>query len=543
MNDTDAEGFGTIRPVLEQEQDKEWGNNVMFGVKEGGTTYQDYLQCDPFTDDGLKTIALYNGYFEEWREEVSKMSSDTSMVEKRWKNWVLYAKNRDKRSIHLDALEGGHRSLAAQQVTLCTDIDLWHSSVPGPGTMTPPKFKQAGLAPKINAAPLTGDMIEAACYEATDKRSSDLKFFNKLISVKVRYFNDFVTPVKDCLKACRVTSEAIAKAKRNAATKDPLTEIGMLIKDFLGKFSHEGLLHTPDLTRHCLTKTNKLPVNVAKTSIKDTDCYRIGEYNRDALEEAVPLCEVLYSDAFERYCENPFSTANELAFFKMFQSPIWTVAKGVEGEQAYTSDKRTRVEPPFLVTYESIAIVPSLPTKKRMATTEMVNKWCLVPKVMHILWGGRSRKTRQETVTDDILTQLVKYTMRHHVYKFGAGNVIPQQVMEFGYNNIRESANLGAGQNTSVALAALYITEIVNSALINVAPTKSTKIGDRKENLKCQTDSISELLSSMTFHAGFLSMTVIINALGKINLLLKRNSSQKWNLTFSLLSLSQNVHL
>ena len=56
----------------------------------------------------------------------------------------------------------------------------------------------------------------------------------------------------------------------------------------------------------------------------------------------------------------------------------------LDGSNIWVSDESIKVKPPFFISYESMAIDAGLGMQQR-ATTEMVNKWCLLPMFIHVL--------------------------------------------------------------------------------------------------------------------------------------------------------------
>ena len=88
--------------------------------------------------------------------------------------------------------------------------------------------------------------------------------------------------------------------------------------------------------------------------------------------ENVPF---LYSDTSEKYCQTPFNQGSNSTFMAKLEVP-----RLPEKEV----DALVFFKPPFVVSYESMAVDAGLGKNQRV-NTEMVNKWCLMPKVIHIL--------------------------------------------------------------------------------------------------------------------------------------------------------------
>ena len=107
--------------------------------------FRSYCQLNPFTDDGLDKIALYNGFHEKWASAKEAFNGSTAHVEKRWQCWKLYAEHRAQRKYHLEPLEGGHRRAAAIQAVFCAEIDAEDGTISGPNMLGVESFNQVGI--------------------------------------------------------------------------------------------------------------------------------------------------------------------------------------------------------------------------------------------------------------------------------------------------------------------------------------------------------------------------------------------------------------
>ena len=512
MDDAKTKGYITIRPTKEDDQRANWGEEVL------DDGYAEYLKINPFTDDGLNKIAQYNNYIDEWNAEKDQLDDDVTMYKKRWVNWKLYVKYRNRRKIHLDPIEGQHRCLALQQVVLGADIDLVSGMITNPESITVAQFALAGIYPTSEECAPTHNDIILACYNATDRDDGNSPFVKDLVTIKIRFFHDFNEPVKNCLEACRITSAMIANAKRQAAFKDPFTEVATVIDDYFHQFSDQALQGNPFLNNHHISKNNKPPVNLNRNQFDENlvdkifDGSKYDTYNRDLLMHGFPLLKLLYSNEFEAFCENPFPQSTQQAFMKLFQS--YLIVK--RGDEYKENQSKNKIMPPFLVNFESMTRHASFPKGKRPINVAMVNKWCILPIIMHILCGASTRRNRQETMKDNTFIQLVKYIMRHHVIKFGVGNINELRVMQYGYDGLRDNANLAAGSVSKVAMAALYITEIMNCALTKI--DQHHKLEDKKKKLKSEMSAISDFLSTLAHNSGYLTADKLVDLLGKLSL-------------------------
>ena len=139
--------------------------------------------------------------------------------------------------------------------------------------------------------------------------------------------------------------------------------------------------------------------------------------NRNQIASQIPLTDFLYSTTFENYCKDPFDEENKQQFFQELKSPIM-----VNNRTKWEGDESVKMKPPFPVSYKSMSIDAGLGPKQR-ASAEMVNKWCLLPWIFHVLWAHKTNKSLMDTAKDPVITSIILYTMRHHVHNFGNINL------------------------------------------------------------------------------------------------------------------------
>ena len=111
-------GYGTIRPPKDK-CTSSWGDEVMNDEIDGEKGFREYCMLNSCTDDGLHAIANYNKFLTEWAQEVALFDEDTSLAQKRFISFKLYAKYRKRRVYHLDQMEGGHRKVGNIQANFC----------------------------------------------------------------------------------------------------------------------------------------------------------------------------------------------------------------------------------------------------------------------------------------------------------------------------------------------------------------------------------------------------------------------------------------
>ena len=103
--------------------------------------------------------------------------------------------------------------------------------------------------------------------------------------------------------------------------------------------------------------------------------------------------------------------------------------------------------------------------EKQRATTEMLNKWCLLPRFIHLLLAHKKNVSLVEAAKDEKVAMTVVYAMRHHVTNHGTSNLVTDFCAP--WYGLKKEHNMAEGEN-NVIIAALYMTEIVNAALTTI---------------------------------------------------------------------------
>ena len=194
------------------------------------------------------------------------------------------------------------------------------------------------------------------------------------------------------------------------------------------------------------------------------------------------------------------------------------VNNGTSTTDLFEADESVKVKPPFPISYESMAIDVGLGEKQR-ATTEMVNKWCLLPIFIHILLAHKTNKSLMDTASDPSVTSLILYAMRHHVHNHGNVNLSSHPCMHLIYE-LPRTRNLASGK-CQVIPASIYLTEIVNAALTTLHHSDildnnhQQTINPRRARLKEAVSEVSELLSLLNIYAHHPGLDKMIDNLGK----------------------------
>lgn len=282
--------------------------------------------------------------------------------------------------------------------------------------------------------------------------------------------------------------------------------------------SDNSLLIRPNLAQHSYSK-EEFPGMV---STKDLQMHSCSIDGISTLENVIPLTKFLFTTKLQDYCADPFLDANETSFRDAFK--CGTVVKNVEGTtQQICHQMLQQSDHPILVTWKSIVIYTRL-GKHRHATIEIVNKWCLLSKIIHIFEAHRSGKTFLEMAQDRRVCNIVLYAMRHHMHNFSTGNTV-------GHPCAATVHKLAISKQTSLAtvcnviLAALYETKNVVLFLTTVATEgetfedktkdqKSDSLLELRKTLGDISNQISELFSTMNAYAEFPEIEKIIDTLG-----------------------------
>jgi len=505
-------GYGSIRPPTDESYDPSWGDKVLrHDNSDGKKCFRDYCKTNSCTDEGLQDIASYNGFEEQWKKVTQTFTEETSMVVKRFESIKVYAQHRTKRKYHLDPMEGGHRKAAVFQANFCAQLNPEDGSIKNCLTYTPADFRKANLIPDKK---ITVENIIGKYCSMIEEGSVDNGFFSGVSTIDVIYLSDKDIPVTEFLKACRICSEGIGREKRNSATKDVFVEIAKATDRFLNSMGDNELTNNPCLDRIVYTSGHKFPKSIKSTELPEDLNW---QNDRDAIQAAIPLPDLLYSDSFQTYCKAPFKKDVCERFMNELQFPPMS-------DQASNVD--VSLKPPFVVAYESMAVDAGKGSNQR-ATTEMVNKWCLLPKIIHLLMAHKSSTSIVETAKSAEVAGLVLYAMRHHVHNQGFSNIQGHACMPmYGQSHVQCLATVASGPG-QVILAALYLVEMVNASLTTIQDNEESlsnkSHGDllvlRREKLVKETAETSLLFSTMTIYANNPGIDRMIRELGKIYIL------------------------
>ena len=323
-------GYGTIRPSRDKYL-PDWGDKVMNTKSEGGRGFRQYCMLNSCTVKGLQSIAEYNGFTNEWVRETALFNDSTSMEQKRFISFKLYAKFRNKRDHHIDVMEGGHRKVGNVQANFCSPLDPERGCFSKPTSYTVAQFRQVGMIPAQGIQ--NSDIIGA--YNSVIKDGSNSSgFFYATAMVAVRYLKNPDISMPVFLDACCTYSEALAREKRNSATKDPFVELAIHASHFMRSMTDEALLNRPCLKKFAYKAQNKFPGVVAEGKLTKTLSWKD---DTAKIEQEIPLTEFLYSSTCHDYCQDPFDEDNKQRFMQELEVPIM-VDNGTPTTEVWEAD-------------------------------------------------------------------------------------------------------------------------------------------------------------------------------------------------------------
>ena len=276
----------------------------------------------------------------------------------------------------------------------------------------------------------------------------------------------------------------------------------------LGQMGDDELDNCPWLKRFDYSSPNKFPKIILNG--KELPQNLNWQTHQIQIEANLPLTAFLYTDDCESYCKGPFDKENCAKFMNKLQVP--RVLNGIE-------DGLVSLKPPFVISYESMAVDAGQGDKQRV-TTEMVNKWCLLPMFIHILMAHKRNISIVEVAKDPEVARLVIYAMRHHVHNHGFSNIGGHAYMPM--YELHHTQCLVDNQ-TQVILAALYLTEIVNATLTTIHDDDNCLSDSSQEELTAlrrnkllkETTEILLLFSTMNIYADNPGIDRMISELGK----------------------------
>ena len=332
-------------------------------------------------------------------------------------------------------------------------------------------------------------------------------FFSQTDSVEAIYMNKWHLAVSEFLSSCRTFSDMHSRTKIQSARKDPFIELANNASDYMMSMRDVNLERDPDLSHITYLGQNKFP---AKKMKKDLPEHLHWNGDRVVLSQKIPLTDKLYRKAYEAYCQDPFCKAKEKLVMDEFES--FGVKQTDTGR--YDTDQSVKLRPPFRVSWDAMAIYAALGMNQR-ATVEMVNKWMLFPKFMHIFTAHLTHQSLVATSTNEELLRKILYGVRHHIHSFSSANLGAHSCISHVYKFPQQPPCLPTS-DYAIVHASLFLTDVVNAYLIDeVLCDPSETIKNKKAYLRKNAKSIAALFSTMQQNAHYPGLEKMIAALGK----------------------------
>ena len=216
------------------------------------------------------------------------------------------------------------------------------------------------------------------------------------------------------------------------------------------------------------------------------------------LSQKIPLTDKLYGKAYEAYCQDPFCKAKEKRVMDEFES--FGVKQTDTGR--YDTDQSVKLRPPFRVSWDAMAVYAALGMNQR-ATVEMVNKWVLFPKFMHIFTAHKTHQSLVATSRNQELLRIILYGVRHHIHNFSSANLGAHPCITQVYQFPQQPACLPVS-DYAILHASLYLTDVVNAYLIDeILSAPLETIENKKAHLRKNAKFIAALFSTMQQNAHY----------------------------------------
>ncbi len=237
--------------------------------------------------------------------------------------------------------------------------------------------------------------------------------------------------------------------------------------------------------------------------------------DRSRIRSEIPLTDFLYSKECKNYCEDPFNEINEQKFIQALKVPCVMLDKS----DNWMPGDSIKIKSPFFISWESMVIDPGL-GKYQRATTEMVNKWCMLSIFIQVLMAHKMNQSLVVIYRDTNLHRTILYVMIHHVHNHGNNNLPVHSCMSKVYKFPSKPACLASGE-CQIIPASLYFAKIVNTVLTkthhdNISGVKpQVQLQQQRKSLTKAVNDISELLYTMNNRARHPVIDKMIDALGK----------------------------
>lgn len=196
------------------------------------------------------------------------------------------------------------------------------------------------------------------------------------------------------------------------------------------------------------------------------------------------ISTLLYEEAYENYCRNPFSDTNVTECKKLLT--FHNVAKN------------KLLQPPFINTHESLTKDVGEAGLNTLSTYN-VNAMYFLPQIIHKILGYTKNKTASTLPTDDEAYQCSLYAARFHSNQFGLTNIKMHGIAKWKYFRVYQRHE---SEDLPVEIAcALLVCDIINVALSDPAMwdhnMQRIKPEEKKEYFRKVGDDIANMFNGI----------------------------------------------
>ena len=270
----------------------------------------------------------------------------------------------------------------------------------------------------------------------------------------------------------------------------------------------ENFNDDPELEHISYDGQNKFPAQKTMTHLPEGLHWN---GNRDELKTKLPLTDILYTQVYEDYCKDPFCSSKKERLLNEFES------FGIKQTDAgrWETDESVKLRPPYRVSWESMAVHPVL-GKNQRATTEMINKFMLVPPFMHIFTAHMTHTSLFEVSKNKDLLRQVLYTTRHHVHAHSTANLGAHACMKSVYLFQMVPFCLPTSDYTIIH-AALFLADVVNAYMTDATLHDQSKtIETKKAYLRDNAKHVAAFLSTLNQNSSYPELDEMIGGLGNV---------------------------
>ena len=447
----------------------------------------EYLNIDPYTNEGLKKVAKFNALEivnpeEFWTEnnlvvlygKVLELVQDKG----RYGDWTLSPE------------EGLHRITGSIIKTLMCKLD--DDGRIDPYSIEAKHFADTGVGELDDME--TAQQFRERMYES--RYNADNPGNDKIIQVRACYFTTGGLNGCEAAYWLRSRSKRTSVNKKQSADRCKFDLMGQFLKGEILSITEEGATDRMDYQESC-------PTHLAKTT--QSEYYKMIEMADDDFGRAFPWSSLYDKQDYGDYCEHPFQERSYegvktlLATEKM--DGYFHVQQGDAYEEAISRPtSNNKVPGPWLPSVASLNtdVGEQFRTESKH-NSDTMNMALLAPRVHGYLYAAVHNKTLEEVEMDETRRKELEYYLRMHV-NHGDSATVPK--MHIAYT---EHYKLGSGKKTYLCnhdTGTLGVLDLVltmfNSYLSVEAEFTIDKVwAVRKEHLKMMACEFGSIFSNI----------------------------------------------